>query len=61
MSRPGRRDEGTDERERRQRLDEALADALPDGTGDETDEAWGDRPDERDEAWFRGEVPPHHG
>jgi len=61
MSRPTRRDDGAEELERRKRLDEAFADALPEGTGDETDEAWGDRTGARDEAWFRSQVPPHHG
>lgn len=64
MSRPARRDDGPEELERKKRLDEAFAGTLPEGTGDETDEAWGDRGDRtgaRDEAWFRSQVPPHHG
>lgn len=47
--------------ERRRRLADAFAEALPEVTGDESDQAWGDRPGQRDDAWFRSQVPPHHG
>ena len=46
---------------RRRRLESALADPLPEGTRDESDEAWGDRSDRSDDEWFRKQVPPHHG
>jgi hypothetical protein len=47
--------------ERRRRLAEVFGDVLPDTTSDERDpeSASADEP-ERD-AWYRDQVPPHHG
>lgn len=33
---------------------------LPEITEDERGVGWGDERDERDEAWYRRERPPHH-
>jgi hypothetical protein len=58
----GRPDESQAERERRRRLEAALDRALPDDTADETEEACGERTSPtRDDDWYHGEKPPHHG
>lgn len=60
MTRPEERPETA--AERRRRLAEVFGDALPEGSGDESPDAWGDR--ERpvgDDERLRREVPPHHG
>jgi hypothetical protein len=33
---------------------------LPERSSDETDAAWGERPEPDDDEWFRQERPPHH-
>jgi hypothetical protein len=50
------------ERERRTRAERLLGGLLPDGTQDETAEAWGEREGTgaRDDE-IRRDVPPHHG
>ena len=49
---------------RKRRLAEVFGDVLPDTTSDERDEG-SDSTDGRDEsardAWYRDQVPPHHG
>jgi len=46
---------------RRQKLADALDEAVPQRGGDESPDAWGDRDDvQGDEEWLRGQVPPHH-
>lgn len=45
--------------ERRRRLAAVFGDVLPDTTSDERDPSAGG--DARDDAWFRAQVPPHHG
>lgn len=50
--------------ERRRRLAAAFGDALPEQTGDERPDAWGDKAAQADDAgddWLRSQVPPHHG
>lgn len=49
------------ERDRRRKLAAAFEGPLPEGTKDESGEAWGERDGGRDEDWFRSQVPPHHG
>lgn len=53
------------EEERRRRLAAAFGEVLPDRTGDERGDGWGEgSSDERsacDDEWFRSQVPPHHG
>jgi hypothetical protein len=48
--------------QRRRRIAEVFGDVLPDTTADERDpgEA-GDGSAERDDAWLKEQVPPHHG
>ena len=53
-----------DEAARKRRLAEVFGDVLPETTSDERDEG-PDSTDGRDEsardAWYRDQVPPHHG
>jgi hypothetical protein len=53
-----------DEVSRRRRIAEVFGDVLPDTTSDERDPGSGegstDGEDPRD-AWYRAQVPPHHG
>jgi hypothetical protein len=57
-------DEGREE-ERRRRLAAAFGEVLPDRTGDERGDGWGEgssgERSARDDEWFRSQVPPHHG
>jgi hypothetical protein len=50
------------ERERHRRLAAVFGEPLPATTRDER-EGWGERArgEGRDEEWWRGQVPPHHG
>lgn len=48
------------EAERRRLMAKIFGDVLPDTSRDERPDGWGDT-DERDEAWLRRQVPPHHG
>jgi hypothetical protein len=52
-----------EEAARRRRLRAVFGDVLPEGTGDEHPDTWGDRDrgSGRDEDWLRRQVPPHHG
>lgn len=60
---PERHRQPEDERAaaRRRRLAAAFGEVLPERTGDERGEGWGERPGESGDEWLRGEVPPHHG
>ena len=55
-------DEAQSEAERKRRLAEVFGDVLPETTSDERDPGSDGRRDEsaRD-AWYRDQVPPHHG
>jgi len=50
-----------DEAARRRRLAEVFGDVLPDTTSDERDEGSGQRDESARDAWYRDQVPPHHG
>ena len=59
MTRP---DEPTADWERRRRLAEVFGDVLPETTSDERDpEAADVRDESARDAWYRDQVPPHHG
>lgn len=66
MSRPEetpdreKRRSAAEEAARRRRRAQVFGDVLPDRTGDERGDGWGDRESGSDD-WLRGEVPPHHG
>jgi len=48
--------------QRQRRLAEVFGDVLPDTTADERDPAEAvDGSTDRDEAWLKEQVPPHHG
>jgi len=49
-----------DDAARRLRLAEVFGDVLPETTSDEQDPEGG-REDSARDAWYRDEVPPHHG
>jgi hypothetical protein len=49
-----------DDAARHRRLAEVFGDVLPETTSDERDEADGREESARD-AWYRDQVPPHHG
>jgi len=53
------------EAERQRRLAAVFGEALPEGTGDERPDGWGESGTVRggagDEEWLRQQVPPHHG
>ncbi|MEO6512050.1 MAG: hypothetical protein ABIO16_13710 [Nocardioides sp.] len=51
---------GRDEAERGRRLAEVFGDVLPETTSDERDEGSAE-PDGSRDAWYRDQVPPHHG
>ena len=54
--------EGSTEAEaRRRRLAEVFGDVLPDTTSDERDESPVTDEESARDAWYRGQVPPHHG
>jgi hypothetical protein len=54
--------EPKDEADRKRRLAEVFGDVLPDTTSDEQDDDSAARADESArEAWYRDQVPPHHG
>lgn len=53
-------DRRTSDAERRRRRAKVFGQVLPEGTGDERPEGWGEREQSSDE-WLRGQVPPHHG
>ena len=57
-----RRRTQAEEAARRRRLGAVFGDVLPEGTGDEHPDTWGDRDQgsTRDEDWLRRQVPPHH-
>jgi hypothetical protein len=64
--RRGEPDEPLAVEERRRRRARVFGDVLPDSTGDERGDGWGDPEpgsNGRDpgEEWLRGQVPPHHG
>lgn len=58
------RDRAEQDAVRRRRRTEVFGDVLPDETGDERGDAWGDQergaPDDATEEWLRRQVPPHH-
>ena len=49
-----------EEAERKRRLAEVFGDVLPETTSDERDDASAEADASRD-AWYRDQVPPHHG
>ncbi len=50
-----------DAAERQRRLAEVFGEVLPETTSDERDEGSGDREGSTRDAWYRDQVPPHHG
>jgi hypothetical protein len=50
-----------DEVARRRRLAEVFGDVLPDPTSDERDDADSGGEEAARDAWYRDQVPPHHG
>lgn len=59
------REELEQEAERRRRMAAVFGDALPEGTGDERPDGWGESRSSSggagDDDWLRQQVPPHHG
>lgn len=59
------REEREQEAERRRRMAAVFGDALPEGTGDERPDGWGESKSSRggagDDDWLHQQVPPHHG
>jgi hypothetical protein len=54
-------EESKAEQARRRRAARTLGDLLPETTGDESDEGWGEREDSTRDDDLRRDVPPHHG
>jgi hypothetical protein len=55
-------DAGSEEDRRRRRRAEVFGDVLPDSTGDDRPDRWGEgEPGDATEEWLRRQVPPHHG
>jgi hypothetical protein len=55
-------DAGSEEDRRRRRRAEVFGDVLPDSTGDDRPDRWGEgEPVDATEEWLRRQVPPHHG
>jgi hypothetical protein len=51
-----------DEAARKRRLAEVFGDVLPETTSDERDpQAADERDEDARDAWYRDQVPPHHG
>ena len=50
-----------DEVSRRRRIAEVFGDVLPDTTSDERDPGSDSGPEDPRDAWYRAQVPPHHG
>ena len=50
-----------DEAERKRRLAEVFGDVLPETTSDERDPESSEVEDSARDAWYRDQVPPHHG
>ena len=67
MTTGGEPDEGRPERtgepewQRRRRLAEVFGDALPEQTSDDRDADRSSAPSGKGDAWYRDQVPPHHG
>jgi hypothetical protein len=53
--------EDEDEVARKRRLAEVFGDVLPETTSDERDEGSDGRDESARDAWYRDQVPPHHG
>ena len=50
-----------DEVARKRRLAEVFGEVLPETTSDERDEGADGRDEAARDAWYRDQVPPHHG
>jgi hypothetical protein len=50
-----------EEADRKRRLAEVFGDVLPETTSDERDEESGSSDETARDAWYRDQVPPHHG
>jgi hypothetical protein len=50
-----------DESARRKRLAEVFGDVLPETTSDEREEGGASSEEPARDAWYRDQVPPHHG
>lgn len=61
MPSPEHEDLSQREAERRRRAAELLGDLLPEGSQDDTDEGWGERPTPTSDDDYLRDVPPHHG
>ena len=56
-----RREEVEAEAQRKRRLAEVFGDVLPDTTSDERDPESAETDEPARDAWYRDQVPPHHG
>jgi hypothetical protein len=50
-----------DEAERKRKLAEVFGDVLPETTSDEREPESADAEESARDAWYRDQVPPHHG